>query len=69
MDFIPVTSSDLSEVAYNPSTQQLEIIFHSGGIYLYNGVTQTEYQGLMSANSKGRYFHAFIKQHPYARLN
>ena len=52
MNLIPVISSDLSEVGYNPSTQQLEIVFNSGGVYLYSDVTSDEYQGLMNASSK-----------------
>ncbi|KAF1282665.1 KTSC domain-containing protein [Lactiplantibacillus plantarum] len=69
MNLIPVISRDLSEVGYNSNTQQLEIVFNSGGAYLYSGVTSDEYQGLMNASSKGRYFHAFIKHHPYVRVN
>ncbi|MGX6426495.1 KTSC domain-containing protein [Lactiplantibacillus argentoratensis] len=69
MNLIPVISSDLSEVGYNTSTQQLEIVFNSGGVYLYSDVTSDEYQGLMNASSKGRYFHASIKHHPYVRIN
>ena len=69
MNLIPVISSDLSEVGYNPSTQQLEIVFNSGGVYLYSDVTSDEYQGLMNASSKGRYFHASIIHHPHVRIN
>lgn len=69
MNLIPVISSDLSEVGYNSNTQQLEIVFNSGGVYLYSGVTSDEYQGLMNASSKGRYFHASIIHHPYVRIN
>jgi len=68
LNLIPVTSSDLSQVGYDPNTQQLEIVFHSGGIYLYSGVSSSEYQGLISAGSVGRYFHAYIKHHPFTRL-
>lgn len=68
MNLIPVNSSDLSAVGYDPNTQQLEILFNSGGVYLYQGVSAGEYQGLMNAGSKGRYFHAFIKQHPFSKI-
>ncbi|KIN20926.1 hypothetical protein SC12_06245 [Lactiplantibacillus plantarum] len=69
MNLIPVISRDLSEVGYNSNTQQLEIVFNSGGVYLYSDVTSDEYQGLMNASSKGRYFHASIIHHPYVRIN
>ena len=68
MNLIPVVSSDLSAVGYDKSTQQLEIVFNGAKIYLYSGVTSDEYQGLMNASSKGRYFHAFIKQHPSVKV-
>ena len=56
-----VTSSDLRMVGYDAARQVLEIEFHSGGIYQYFGVPGSTYGGLMQAGSKGRYFHAFIK--------
>ncbi|WP_076635666.1 KTSC domain-containing protein [Lactiplantibacillus plantarum] len=68
MNLIPVVSRDLSAVGYDQNTQQLEIVFNSGGVYLYSGVTSDEYQGLMNASSKGRYFHTFINHHPYVRI-
>lgn len=68
MNLIPVVSRDLSAVGYDQNTQQLEIVFNGGSVYLYSGVTSDEYQGLMNASSKGRYFHAFIKHHPYVRV-
>jgi hypothetical protein len=54
-----VASSNIESVGYENST--LEIAFVDGGIYQYLGVALSVYQGLMSASSKGRYFHHFIK--------
>lgn len=68
MNLIPVVLRDLSAVGYDQNTQQFEIVFNNGGVYLYSGVTSDEYQGLMNASSKSRYFHAFIKHHPYVRV-
>ena len=56
---IPVSSSDISSVGYENGI--LYIQFHSGGMYSYSGVPASVYQNLMSAPSKGRYFHANIK--------
>lgn len=64
----PVNSTDLRSVGYDPSTHTLEIEFHGSGVYRYSGVPEHVYQGLMSASSKGRYFHAHVKDHyPYTR--
>jgi len=61
MQRIPVTSSDLSSVGYDPISQTLEIQFNSGGIYQYSDVPANVYEGLMSASSHGKYFHAHIR--------
>lgn len=61
MNRIPVESSNLSSVGYDPKTRVLEIEFHSGGVYQYSGVPQSEYEALMNAPSKGSYFAHNIK--------
>jgi len=55
----PVSSSNLRSIGYSDGT--LEIEFNSGGIYQYRGVPESAYMSLMSASSKGTYFHNFIK--------
>ena len=55
----PVSSSDICSVGFENGV--LEIQFHSGGIYQYNGVSQDTYYGLISASSCGKYFHRYIK--------
>ena len=59
MTMIPVSSSNLASVGYENGI--LHVRFHSGGLYEFTHVPPSVYSGLMSAGSKGRYFHAFIK--------
>lgn len=67
MERAPVRSSDLRSVGYLESI--LEIEFHSGGLYQYHGVPEHVYNALMSAPSKGRYFHRAVRGvYPYVRL-
>ena len=66
MQMIPVNSSNLRAVGYNPATQELTIEFYSG-VYTYSGVPQQIFDGLLSASSKGSYHHQHIKQYPYRR--
>ena len=67
MKMQPVSSSDLASVGYENGT--LYIAFNSGGVYSYDGVPASVYQGLMSASSHGKYFHANIKDHyPYHKV-
>ena len=60
MDKILVNSSNLIAVGYDPSQQVLEVEFQSGGSYQYLNVPSDLYQSLMTASSKGEYFHDYI---------
>ena len=57
----PVQSSDIKSVGYDEATMIMEVEFHTGSIYQYSRVPLIEYQKLMTANSKGEYFAAHIK--------
>ena len=59
MNRTPVTSSNIASVGYENGT--LEIAFVDGGVYQYSNVPEQIYLGLMSAASKGGYFHDHIK--------
>lgn len=48
-------------VGYDPDTQQLEVTFNQGRSYTYEGVPQSEFDNLVSAQSAGKYFAANIK--------
>jgi hypothetical protein len=61
MERTPVVSTDLRSVGYDPNSQTLEVEFNAGSVYQYAGVPQSEYDGLMNADSKGRYFNANIR--------
>jgi hypothetical protein len=61
MKRVPVESSNLHSVGYDPDTQTLEIEFSTGGIYEYYGVPDTAYRQLMTAPSHGKFFHAHIR--------
>jgi KTSC domain len=65
MNRIPVSSSNLASVGYDPATQTLEVEFLNGGIYNYSGVPSSVYSGLMSAVSHGTYFDRNIKKAGY----
>ncbi|WP_186210862.1 KTSC domain-containing protein [Burkholderia gladioli] len=61
MERTPVSSSNISSIGYDVENQILEIEFHGGSVYSYSGVPPSEYEGVMNADSKGKYFHANIK--------
>ena len=69
MERISVNSSNVSSVGYDADSQTLEIEFNNGGVYQYSGVPESVYQGMMGADSKGKYFHANIKNtYSYSKL-
>jgi hypothetical protein len=64
-----VQSSNLKSVGYDPYTLRLEIEFHNGGVYVYNGVPAHVHAERMNAPSLGRYFAQNIKnQYAFSKL-
>lgn len=65
----PVTSSNIASVGYDAVSATLEIEFYGGSVYQYFDVPEVEYQGLMHADSHGKYLNANIKdRYRYTRL-
>lgn len=62
MDRTPVTSSNVAEVGYDPTTMTLEIAFHNSTVYQYFDVPEIVYQEFMRTDSKGTFLHANIKR-------
>lgn len=53
---VPVTSSNLAAIGYNPAKQILAVEFKSGAIFHYAGVTPALRMNLMAAESRGSFF-------------
>lgn len=69
MERTPVSSSDIASIGYDEDNQILEVEFNSGSVYQYSGVPSSEYNGIMNADSKGKYLHANIKnRYPFVKL-
>ena len=65
----PVESEMLEAVGYDANLRILEVIFNSGDRYRYKEVPAFEYDGLMNAESIGRYMHKrIIGRYPYERV-
>jgi hypothetical protein len=61
VQLIPVQSSAVEAVGYDPPTRRLRIRFTSGREYDFCGVPESVYRGLISAPSKGAYYNDHIK--------
>ena len=68
-EWVYVESTDLKAVRYDDDGLVLEIEFHSGGVYQYYDVPEAIFHELLNSDSKGKYFHANIKNnYRYARI-
>lgn len=56
-----VKSSNVDSVGYDPEGKYLEVKFKNGGLYRYSNVPKAIAEGLMKADSVGRYFAAHVK--------
>jgi hypothetical protein len=68
MKYINLKSSNIDSVAYDSAKRTLHVRFVNafGKVYVYKGVPQSKYIGLLRAGSKGVYFSAKIKDsYPY----
>lgn len=64
-----VSSSNVAELGYDQLEQIVYVRFLNGTLYIYKGVSQTEYDALLNAPSIGSYLHKNYKNvYPYERL-
>lgn len=56
-----MSSSNIESVGYDPDSRVLEVEFRGGRLYRYFDVPEEEYDGLMSAESHGKYLAGRIK--------
>ena len=61
METVSVTSTNLSEIAYDSDKQELFIIFHNGKKYRYDAVPAEVWESFKVAESKGSFFSSSIK--------
>jgi hypothetical protein len=57
----PVKSSHISAVGYDADSGTLVVEYGSGSRYAWYGVSQADYDGLMSADSAGKFMHGTIE--------
>ena len=54
-------SGMISKIAYDASERLLTLTFNSGGAYAYKDISKEIFDGLLAAESAGKYYHAHIK--------
>jgi len=69
VEMIPVSSSNVDSIGYDENNQLLYVSFLSNTMYVYKGVSISEFEGLIAAPSVGSYLHRNIKNlYPYERV-
>ncbi|HEV2174065.1 MAG TPA: KTSC domain-containing protein [Nitrospira sp.] len=69
MNRIPVISSNIVSIGYDPATATMEIEFASGAVYQYFDVPQPVYEQLVGSASIGTTLNELVKgQYRYARV-
>jgi KTSC domain len=61
MERIPLASSVVASVGYEPQSHTLELEFTSGRVYQYQAVPRGTFEWLLRANSKGGFFTRMIQ--------
>lgn len=66
---VPVRSTNLSAIGYDPTTATLSVRFLSGALYNYFGVPRAVYEGLLASQpTPWRVWGQTVKQYPYERV-
>lgn len=55
MELIPVKSSNVQAVGYDPDEKVLRVAFRNGGVYDYPAVPPEMYESLLKSESIGRF--------------
>lgn len=67
---IPVESSDIVAIGYDPKTRVLEVEFRGERVYQYKDVEPEVHEQFMRAESYGRFFSSFIdRRYRYERVD
>lgn len=67
---MPIESQAISDIAYDEHRAKLFVQFTDGDRYVYVGVPGEVHRSFVDAESKGRFFHAEIRdQYPYNKLD
>lgn len=69
MHRVPVSSSSILDIGYDPLARRLEVGFRAGGVYAYDAVPPEIHDAFIDATSKGRFFQRQIRdRYRYRRI-
>ena len=62
MELLPVNSSTLSKVGYDPSSGTMIIVFNTGSTYEFQQMPKDIYDNLLNSPSLGAFFNQNIRK-------
>ena len=62
MDRVEVSSSNIKSIGFDEEKKVLEVEFNNGSVYQFLGVEPVVLSNLMTAESKGSFFHENIRE-------
>lgn len=57
----PVKSSNIKTAGYDPIRKKMEVEFHDGAVYEFDGVSRETFRSFENAESKGSFFQSRIR--------
>lgn len=64
----PVESSAVAMIGYDAEAEEAYVEYLGGDLYAYEGVPADVFDELASAESKGTFVNAVIKEYPFRRV-
>ena len=61
VEMVPVSSTNVSAVGYDPETREMTVEFQSGNVYVYSGVPAEVPEELKASASPGSYFYRNVR--------
>jgi len=69
IEMIQVSSSNVASVGYDIDNQIVHVRFLNNSLYIYQGVPEYDFNGLVNASSVGSYLHRNFKNvYAYQRV-
>lgn len=69
MKLIPVESSNIDAVGYDPQTREMQVRFKAGAVYTHHDVPVLKHAKFIAAESKGKHYHDnFRGKHNAAKI-
>ena len=66
--WVPVASTRISQMRYDPGNDQVHVIFSKNGVgWVYENVPIGVYQAFADSPSKGRFITTVLDQYPYRK--